>query len=385
MNRRVRYNQAAFLKTAILCSAWLWVLMTGCGERGGSGDTDQTELEEVVLTCEPGARRCLSLYEVEQCTLDGARWYLYRICEGGEVCFEGECVPNESEPEIDEVEVEEDLDVVDDEPEEELEEDFEEFAEADSAEEFEGTENVIEEEWEPFEEWETSPCPDRPDMVWVGSYFCIDKYENILSFNSACEEPLLIDNDHLPSGFPLCVGCTEHGDCWESCSAADRETQTVPLYACSLANQYPARRPTFFQARQACKNVGKRICTLNEWLASCSGKFLERNFPYGDEYAYGVCVDSGSGDSPERRLRTVPTGSFKDCQTPEGVFDLAGNIGEHAADTFYEEFVVLGSRYNSDLRYGMEEMGCWAEEFNVYWSDVQGGGSLAGVRCCLGQ
>ena len=220
-------------------------------------------------------------------------------------------------------------------------------------------------------------------MAWIGGEFCIDQYENSLSFNTECTSPLVPANEYLPTDFPPCVGCTESNECWESCNASDSEAQTITLYACSLVGEIPTRKATFFQARQACENVGKRICLASEWQAACTGLNREREYPYGTEYSYGTCVDSGSGAPDESRLGPAPTGSFTMCQTPEGIFDLVGNIGEHAADDYYDDYIILGADYSSSLRGDRERLDCYSDRTNLYWMNDSGGGTISGFRCCL--
>jgi formylglycine-generating enzyme required for sulfatase activity len=76
---------------------------------------------------------------------------------------------------------------------------------------------------------------------------------------------------------------------------------------------------SFAAAEAACAADGKRVCGTSEWMAACTG-LGARRWPYGDAYVPGRCVDGGGGPRPG--------GTARDCVTPEGVADLAGNLWE---------------------------------------------------------
>jgi len=106
-------------------------------------------------------------------------------------------------------------------------------------------------------------------------------------------------------------------------------------------------------AASACEAANKRLCTSEEWLQACRGE-ANRIWPYGDTYQESACNDHRDthpitdfwGDDPDRwsssamndpginqQPNTVaPSGTYADCATPEGVFDLHGNLHEWVAD-----------------------------------------------------
>jgi len=108
--------------------------------------------------------------------------------------------------------------------------------------------------------------------------------------------------------------------------------------ALSLGSVMPANA-TWFEADQACRKAGKRLCTTEEWVSACQGKpavdddkdgnyandYVEGNqFPYADYYEDRWCrVD-------EDRIKGRPglTGGMAYCHTPDGIFDLTGNVEE---------------------------------------------------------
>jgi hypothetical protein len=90
------------------------------------------------------------------------------------------------------------------------------------------------------------------------------------------------------------------------------------LYAASVAEVRPSE-VTWFQAQQACANVGKRLLTNAEWQMAAAG-------------------------TPERRcnlslaLEADPTG-IAGCVSRWGAYDMVGNVSEWVA-----EWIALPSR-----------------------------------------
>ncbi len=116
------------------------------------------------------------------------------------------------------------------------------------------------------------------------------------------------------------------------------------------------------KAREAallCEAEGKRICDAHEWEGACQGELgpADYNFSagihgdremhngkysstkrwsYGPEYRTGVCATGSfktatcnGGEWGGCGSNTYPTGSFPDCHSPLGVYDINGNAAEH--------------------------------------------------------
>jgi hypothetical protein len=103
------------------------------------------------------------------------------------------------------------------------------------------------------------------------------------------------------------------------------------------------------QAARACELAEKRLCTDDEWLAACRGS-AGRAFPYGATERLGTCndhrtsnaaLDDGPVSSTETQAERLQSpcvdqepntlmraGSKPGCATPEGVYDLVGNLHE---------------------------------------------------------
>jgi formylglycine-generating enzyme required for sulfatase activity len=172
-----------------------------------------------------------------------------------------------------------------------------------------------------------APSPACPaEMAYLGS-FCIDRWEAALEGRS-------------PYGPP------------------DGEGRAI-----AAAGQVPAGYLSGDQAEAACWAAGKRLCTSDEWRSACQGP-AGRAFPYGDTYQAGACnegrathpvidlfgaaADWSSEQMNDPRLNQLPdslapSGSSAGCVTPEGVYDLHGNLHEWVADaegTFRGGFYV---------------------------------------------
>ena len=96
--------------------------------------------------------------------------------------------------------------------------------------------------------------------------------------------------------------------------------------------ELPATSHSWDMANQACEQVGKRLCSSLEWGRACRG-------PEGRKYAYGhrrdptVCNTPIQGSGPGRAPAPVAaSGTFSRCSTPEGVYDLGGNLSEWVSD-----------------------------------------------------
>ncbi len=131
--------------------------------------------------------------------------------------------------------------------------------------------------------------------------------------------------------------------------------------------EYPVVWVRAREAAQICEAMGKRLCDAHEWEGACQGRLeppdyrfdLARGVPanvavermrqahnradaadkrwsYGPEYRRGICA-TGSFKTPGCPgggwnlcgSNTYPTGSFPDCRSPLGVYDLNGNAAEH--------------------------------------------------------
>lgn len=125
-------------------------------------------------------------------------------------------------------------------------------------------------------------------------------------------------------------------------------------------------------AALACASAGKRLCSVDEWMRACGGPDTTI-YPYGDTYDSTACNDTYAGGHPvvdyfgtstgvwdsehmndpgiNQQPGTVdPSGANPGCVTPEGIFDLHGNLHEWIDDPegtfkggFYADAAINGA------------------------------------------
>ena len=147
-------------------------------------------------------------------------------------------------------------------------------------------------------------CPT--DMVQVGP-ICVDKYEASVwsSADGTGTQYGVAGDDYASAGESsngAADGCQDNG---EKCGS---------IYAVSKGSVTPSTNITWFQAQQACANVGKRLLTNAEWQMAAAGT---------DPTA---CNRSGTGGS------IANTGASAGCVSGSGAFDMVGNVHEWVAD-----------------------------------------------------
>ncbi len=144
----------------------------------------------------------------------------------------------------------------------------------------------------------------------------------------------------------------------------------------------------------ACKNAGKRLCTLGEWKTACRGE-EDRLFPYGDTYVEGRCNifrEAHPGvllwedptinhTDPRFNLVRSPrgpllrrTGGTPGCASKWGddaIYDMVGNLDEWIDDddgTFVGGFYARGKKDGCDSK---------VESHVLSYADYS-----TGIRCC---
>ena len=140
-------------------------------------------------------------------------------------------------------------------------------------------------------------CP--ADMVKAGP-ICVDMYEASLW-------------DAPTGGAQTNAGaCSGHGN---DCNN---------IYARSVAGVIPVGNVTWFQAQQACANVGKRLPTNAEWQLAAAGTT--------DPNPGAVMVDATMACNVNTGV-AVNTGlAGTNCQSRWGARDMIGNLNEWVAD-----------------------------------------------------
>ncbi len=159
------------------------------------------------------------------------------------------------------------------------------------------------------------------------------------------------------------------------------------------------------RAREAaliCQAMGKRICDAHEWEGACAGALLPpdyrfdlargvppnaavermraihnrnreagKTWAYGERYQKGICASSSTktsgctgGSWDGCGSNTFPAGSFPECRSALGVYDLQGNAAEHMNLPFNES--QMSSRGSGVLGY-TEMKGSWFI-FDTYYA-----------------
>ena len=132
------------------------------------------------------------------------------------------------------------------------------------------------------------------------------------------------------------------------------------------AGEEPVVMKSWYEARDACQSIGKRLCTQDEWTLACEGP-EHLPYPYGYTRDATACnidkdaiqVNEDALKRPDKRAAEVArlwqgeaSGSRPNCKSPFGVFDMTGNVDEWTVNE-------TGNPHNSALKGG-------------YWSWVRG-------------
>lgn len=155
--------------------------------------------------------------------------------------------------------------------------------------------------------------------------------EGLVVASSACEYGC--DDSVTPPGCRGCASCAacpgdmvlveEVGACIDRYEASPAGTGFL---AASLPGAMPWIYVTHDEAALACAAAGKRLCTVEEWVAACHGPARTR-YPYADEYRRGACNLQDQGINAP-----VPAGTFAGCEGGyPGLFDMTGNVEEWTA------------------------------------------------------
>jgi formylglycine-generating enzyme required for sulfatase activity len=218
-------------------------------------------------------------------------------------------------------------------------------------------------------------CP--PEMVDVRGRFCIDRYEATLVDaklgrqlspyfhpTRAQTKASLREWSELARGSPFPV---------PSPPSFQLDEDFEPS-AESRADSTPSGYLSGDIAAIACRNAGKRLCTLDEWVFACRGE-AARKFPYGDHFEDGKCNvfreahpgqilhgDMSTGHL-DPRLNSVDgakgpllrkTGGTPSCRSDWGgdaIYDMVGNLDEWVQA---EPGAFLGGFYSRSTREGCD-------------------------------
>ena len=156
--------------------------------------------------------------------------------------------------------------------------------------------------------------------------------------------------------------------------------------------EYPKNNVTWEEAKSLCEAEGKRLCSSAEWELACRGT-EGRKYSYGNVYDRNKCNTPIDGPGPQgRNPPFARSGSYEDCHSPEGVYDLNGSMSEWVSDPwsdFAEPFaknVTVDPENWRELRGGT----MWSHTFygqdctsrhghkKTKWKNMDDG-----FRCCM--
>jgi len=123
--------------------------------------------------------------------------------------------------------------------------------------------------------------------------------------------------------------------------------------------EYPVVHVRANEAAQICSAIGKRLCDAHEWEGSCAGALRSADdeyqwghprdevqiyhnhvrdvvWAYGKQKKIAACgvqsfrsPECPGGGYEKCGSNTYAAGSFPECRSPFGIFDLHGNVAEH--------------------------------------------------------
>ncbi|HIE27700.1 TPA: hypothetical protein EYP66_10475 [Candidatus Poribacteria bacterium] len=104
----------------------------------------------------------------------------------------------------------------------------------------------------------------------------------------------------------------------------------------NILGEIPLVNVTWYEAREKCLEQGKDLPTERQWEKACRGPqgFV---YPYGDEYDKRKC----RSEVPWNEGPSV-SGTYRDCVSGYGVYDMSGNVAEWTLGESVEERAVRG-------------------------------------------
>ena len=182
----------------------------------------------------------------------------------------------------------------------------------------------------------------------------------------------------------LYKACEDQGACTAP-QASNSNTQSN-YYGNSTFDDYPVIYVTWDQAKAYCEWRGARLPTEAEWEKAARGTD-ERTYPWGEKIdEFFANFNFIVGD-------TTAVGSYEKGKSPNGVYDMAGNVWEWVADWYSDTYYGRSPKENPPgpasgemrvLRGG--SWGLWGVSVSTsyrYARDPAEGSPDLGFRCAM--
>lgn len=172
-------------------------------------------------------------------------------------------------------------------------------------------------------------CPEN--MIEVSGEYCPEVEQQCLNLDKSV---------HNVNGF---VKCMEFAPTICQTPSDKRIAMHFCIDKYEFPNQEgvkPTMMMTWYEAKKNCENLGKRLCTENEWTLACEGPQI-LPYPYGYKRDKLACnIDHSQRpwfDASKSQMtseiaakldQSVPAGSMPQCVSPYGVYDMTGNSDE---------------------------------------------------------
>jgi hypothetical protein len=130
------------------------------------------------------------------------------------------------------------------------------------------------------------------------------------------------------------------------------------------AGKQPTAGYSWVQAKMACLDAGKRLCSAAEWQAACYGR-EKLPYPYGIDYQKKRCPTEGT--------HVYASGAFAQCGEGYGLHDMVGNLWEWVEDKRGDAPLQVGGSYRLG---GVANCGLVTE------GTVAARSQDVGFRCC---